>query len=158
MLKLLPILFLAVINTANVNIFEIEGIFSSGISRSVKNPRTKRCSCPHLTFAFGKERERIYDTATKARAIENGNYFVASSTTGKGLMDFIGKSRIVHPSGKVIAEIEEGEGMITAELDTTVLQHYRYEETEDSHAYFSNRRKELYGEICRIRGPSEGLP
>ena len=30
MLKLLPILFLTVINTANVNIFEIEGIFSSG--------------------------------------------------------------------------------------------------------------------------------
>ena len=30
MLKLLPILFLAVINTTNVNIFEIEGIFSSG--------------------------------------------------------------------------------------------------------------------------------
>jgi len=30
MLKLLPILLLAVINTANVNIFEIEGIFSSG--------------------------------------------------------------------------------------------------------------------------------
>ena len=30
MLKILPILFLAVINTANVNIFEIEGIFSSG--------------------------------------------------------------------------------------------------------------------------------
>ena len=30
MLKLLPILFLAVINTANVNIFEIEGVFSSG--------------------------------------------------------------------------------------------------------------------------------
>jgi len=30
MLKLLPILFLAVLNTANVNIFEIEGIFSSG--------------------------------------------------------------------------------------------------------------------------------
>ena len=30
MLKLLPMLFLAVINTVNVNIFEIEGIFSSG--------------------------------------------------------------------------------------------------------------------------------
>ena len=30
MLKLLPILFLTVINTVNVNIFEIEGIFSSG--------------------------------------------------------------------------------------------------------------------------------
>ena len=30
MLKLLPILFSVVINIANVNIFEIEGIFSSG--------------------------------------------------------------------------------------------------------------------------------
>ena len=30
MLKLLPMLFLAVINTVNVNIFEIEGILSSG--------------------------------------------------------------------------------------------------------------------------------
>ena len=30
MIKLLPILFLTVINTVNVNIFEIEGIFSSG--------------------------------------------------------------------------------------------------------------------------------
>ena len=30
MLKLLPILFMAALNTANVNIFEIEGIFSSG--------------------------------------------------------------------------------------------------------------------------------
>ena len=30
MLKLLPILFMAALNTVNVNIFEIEGIFSSG--------------------------------------------------------------------------------------------------------------------------------
>ena len=30
MIKLLPILFSVVINIANVNIFEIEGIFSSG--------------------------------------------------------------------------------------------------------------------------------
>ena len=30
MIKLLPVLFLTVINTVNVNIFEIEGIFSSG--------------------------------------------------------------------------------------------------------------------------------
>ena len=30
MLKLLPILFSVVISIANVNIFEIEGIFSSG--------------------------------------------------------------------------------------------------------------------------------
>jgi predicted amidohydrolase len=109
-------------------------------------------------FAFGKERWKIYDTATKARAIENGSYLVASSTTGKGFMDFIGKSRIVHPSGKVIAEIDDEEGMIEVEMDTSALHQYRYEEIGDSHAYFANRRKDLYRDICQIRGPSEDLP
>ena len=43
MLKLLPILFSVVINIANVNIFEIEGIFSSGhinaLERYVEQPK-----------------------------------------------------------------------------------------------------------------------
>lgn len=99
-------------------------------------------------FAFGKERERIYDTATKARAIENGAFLVASSTTGKGLMDFIGKSRVVHPSGEVLAQLDEEEGIISVDIDISVLDHYRYEEKGDSHAYFVNRHSDMYGDIC----------
>ncbi len=105
-------------------------------------------------FAFGKEREMIYETATRARAIENGAYLAASSTTGKGLMDFIGRSRIVHPSGRVMKQIDEGEGLLIGDIDLSALDHYRYEEVGDSHAYFKNRRKEMYGEIC-LRDPSE---
>ncbi len=101
-----------------------------------------------VSFAFGKERWKIYDTATKARAIENGCYLVASSTTGKGFMDFIGHTRIVHPSGQVMAELEEEQGMIIRELDLDVLYHYRYEEAGDSHAYFKNRDPRLYKDLC----------
>ncbi len=108
-------------------------------------------------FAFGKERYRIYDAATKARAIENGCYLAAASTTGRGEMNFIGKSRIVHPSGRILAEIEEGEGAIFAEIDTSILEHYRYEETGDSHAYFSNRKRLLYRDICHFTD-SKGDP
>ena len=110
-------------------------------------------------FAFGKERWRIYETATKARAIENGSYLLASSTTGEGLMDFIGRSRIVHPSGEVLAQIDEGEGLVFADIDTSFLDHYRYEEEGDSHAYFSNRRRDLYKEVCLrdLREDRKGL-
>jgi len=105
------------------------------------------------SFAFGRLRERIYDTATRARAIENGVYLVTSSTVGKGVMDFLGKSRIVHPSGKVMEELKNGEGVIISDIDLSVLDHYRYEEQGDSHAYFKRRRPELYYEIPSLRYP-----
>ncbi len=101
------------------------------------------------SFAFGEERKRIYDTATKARAIENGAYLVTSSQTGKGLMDFIGRSRIISPSGEVLKEFSKHEkGLAYCDLDLSVIHHYRYEEIGDSHAYFSNRKPELYKGIC----------
>ena len=105
------------------------------------------------SFAFGRLRERIYDTATRARAIENGVYLVTSSTVGKGVMDFLGKSRIVHPSGKVMEELEDGQGMIISDIDLSILDHYRYEEEGDSHAYFKRRRPELYYEISSLKYP-----
>ena len=99
-------------------------------------------------FAFGRERWRIYDTATKARAIENGSFLISSSTTGKGLMDFIGKSRVVHPSGEVLSQLDDEEGILTTDIDVSVLDHYRYEEMGDSHAYFVNRKADMYKDIC----------
>ena len=69
MLKLLPILFLAVINTANVNIFEIEGIFSSGhinaLERYVDGNDTYRraqhnLSVCYFTIRNFKEGSRLY--------------------------------------------------------------------------------------------------
>ena len=100
-------------------------------------------------FAFGRTRWNIYDVATRSRAIENGAFLVASSTCGEGFMDFVGHSRIVHPSGKILAELPEGEGLISAEIDPSEVYRYRYVEEGDSHAYFSNRKPNMYREILR---------
>jgi len=106
-------------------------------------------------FAFGKERYNIFDIATRARALENGSFLLASSTCGKGFMDFVGHSRIVSPNGKIMKELISEEGLIFEDLDLDILNKYRYEEIEDSHAYFKNRRPEIYKEICYKRRVDE---
>ncbi len=98
-------------------------------------------------FAFGKERWRIYDVATRSRAIENGSFLVASSTNGVGFMEFVGHSRIVHPSGEILAELEEEDGLVHSRIDVEVTHKYRYLEIEDSHAYLSNRKPHMYRDV-----------
>ena len=102
-------------------------------------------------FAFGKERYNIFDIATRARALENGSFLLVSSTCGEGFMDFVGHSRIVSPRGEVVKDLAFDEGLILEDLDLNILDKYRYEEIEDSHAYFKNRRPEIYREICDRR-------
>lgn len=98
-----------------------------------------------MPFAFGKERYRIYDIATKSRAIENGVYVVTSSQSGKCKeMVLLGQSRIVSPSGEVIESLGTGEGIMWSTLDINIEKHYRYEETGDSHAYFANIKDDVY--------------
>ncbi|WP_126992676.1 carbon-nitrogen hydrolase family protein [Thermosipho globiformans] len=100
-------------------------------------------------FAFSKERKNIYEIATRARALENGAFLVTSSTSGKGLMDFIGNSRIVGPDGNVITQAKRKEELIYADIDVSKLDFFRYKEEGISHAYFLNRKKELYRDVIR---------
>jgi len=96
-------------------------------------------------FAFGAERHRIYDVATRSRAMENGAFLVTSSQNGNsGKMNFIGKSRIVSPSGEIITEAGNAEGIILGKLDLGLVEKYRYREVDDSHAYYANFRNDLY--------------
>jgi len=98
-----------------------------------------------VPFAFGKERTGIYTAAISARSIENGVFLVASSQPGKpGPIEFVGCSRVVHPSGRVLADAGSAEGFIIAELDVDQVKRYRYHEGGDSNGYFSNLRPELY--------------
>ncbi|QTA38590.1 carbon-nitrogen hydrolase family protein [Thermosipho ferrireducens] len=97
-----------------------------------------------VPFAFGKERAHIYDIATRSRALENGAFLVTSSTAGKGIMDYIGKSRLINPRGDIVVEAVQKEELIASEIDVQQLHHYRFIESGDSHAYFLNRREELY--------------
>ncbi|MFO7882972.1 MAG: carbon-nitrogen hydrolase family protein [Kosmotogaceae bacterium] len=98
-----------------------------------------------MPFAFGKERYRIYDIATRSRALENGIFVVTSSQSGECKeMELLGQSRIVSPSGEVVESLGTGEGIMWSTLDIDVEKHYRYEEIGDSHAYFANIKDDIY--------------
>ncbi|HHF08319.1 MAG TPA: carbon-nitrogen hydrolase family protein [Kosmotoga arenicorallina] len=96
-------------------------------------------------FAFGKERERIYEIATRARAIENGSFLMAANQIEKGSeMEYLGKSRIISPDGNLLADAGNAEGIIWATLNLAKVNTYRYTEQGTSHGYFANFREDLY--------------
>lgn len=98
-----------------------------------------------VPFAFGRERRMIYDTATRARSIENGCFLAAASQVGSNkFMNFVGESRIVSPSGEIIADCGGAEGFAFTDVDTKLVKRYRFNESRDSHGYFSNFREDLY--------------
>ena len=73
--------------------------------------------------------EAHWEPLLRARAIENQAYVVAPAQFGNSATSFEthGHSMIVDPWGKVIAEIADGPGMITAEIDLDYLARVRAE-------------------------------
>lgn len=70
-----------------------------------------------------------WEPLLRARAIENQAYIVAPGQFGRSRSSFEthGHSMIVDPWGKVIAEIADGPGVITAEIDLDYLKKIRAE-------------------------------
>jgi len=62
----------------------------------------------------------------RARAIENQCYVVGVNRCGTDPgFTFEGRSQIIDPSGKIIADAGNGEGVVSAELDIEYLKAYR---------------------------------
>ncbi len=70
-----------------------------------------------------------WETLLRARAIENQVYIVAPDQFGKGAKSFEthGHSLIVDPWGKILAELADGPGVISAEIDLDYLAKVRAE-------------------------------
>lgn len=78
--------------------------------------------------AFGKARYYAWDVASRARALENGNYIVACNRAGteKNETEFCASSRIVGPKGELLAAARtEGDEVIIAEVDLDRIQEQR---------------------------------
>ncbi|OLN23563.1 carbon-nitrogen hydrolase family protein [Domibacillus antri] len=77
--------------------------------------------------AFGKARLYAWDIATRARALENGLYVIASNLTGteKEETTFGGTSRIINPMGTVLAEAGQDEEVIVSEIDLSFVTKQR---------------------------------
>ncbi|MDX8398255.1 MAG: carbon-nitrogen hydrolase family protein [Mariprofundaceae bacterium] len=70
-----------------------------------------------------------WHTLLRARAIENQCYVLASAQTGQhadGRQTY-GHSLIIDPWGKILCQLERGQGMITAQLDLDFIEKVRQE-------------------------------
>lgn len=70
-----------------------------------------------------------WETLLRARAIENQTYIIAADQYGKSAKSFEchGHSMIVDPWGSILAELPDGPGVITAEIDLDHLAKVRAE-------------------------------
>jgi predicted amidohydrolase len=85
--------------------------------------------------AWETTRIHVWDTLTRARAIENGLFLVGVNRVGreKGI-SFPGRSVIVNPLGEVIVRHRDSEGLMNAEIDLDEIARIRHEVT-----YFTDR-------------------
>jgi predicted amidohydrolase len=75
---------------------------------------------------FPSVREHHWVTLLQARAIENQAYVVACNRTGSDpKLAYPGRSMVVDPYGKIIADAGDREGVLTATLDLSDLREYR---------------------------------
>jgi predicted amidohydrolase len=98
-----------------------------------------------------KDANSIKDTVAKryfacnvARALENQRVFVAANQVGvddKSGIEYAGHSQIVAPSGLVIADSGDGEGLAVAKVDTARATE---EAIRDSFDYLKDRASESY--------------
>jgi nitrilase len=73
--------------------------------------------------------EAHWETLLRARAIENQVYIIAPDQFGSSANSFEthGHSMIIDPWGRIVAELPEGPGMITASIDLDYLAKIRAE-------------------------------
>lgn len=96
--------------------------------------------------------ETSADVICVARAAENRVYMATCDRVGEEHgFRFIGRSKIIAPTGTILASAGEVEAVITADIDVALAREKRsvmipglYETTVDQ-----SRRPELYGEIVR---------
>ncbi|AJY77758.1 carbon-nitrogen hydrolase family protein [Paenibacillus beijingensis] len=77
--------------------------------------------------AYGQPRLYAWDVATRARALENGIFVIASNRTGteKERATFGGHSRITDPLGRVLAEAAAEDEVIVSEIDLDTVAKQR---------------------------------
>jgi len=93
--------------------------------------------------------EEDWDLITKARAFDNTLHLVAANRIGDdgGTLSFFGHSKIIGPTGKEIAALDERvEGVISAEIDLSLTQ----KERARYYTFFKDRRPEAYGDIVKM--------
>ncbi len=113
--------------------FECGGcVVSPFVCYDLRFPEVFRCAVRRGTTVFvviaNWPEPRIYHWVTllQARAIENQSYVIGVNRCGDDpKLAYPGRSLIVDPRGKILADAGSGENVISAELDMAALSNYR---------------------------------
>jgi len=89
-----------------------------------------------IPSAVPKGYEHLLELRTKARAQDNQIFVVGCNMCGSG---FCGRSLVVDPKGKVVAQAGEGEELLLCEIDLSAVEEERLSEP-----VFRCRRDDLY--------------
>lgn len=93
--------------------------------------------------AWPAARPTHWDHLTRARAIENQAFVVAANRVGSdGPFQFHGHSRVVSPTGELLAEAGEDEELLVAEIDTSLIEAFR-----STIPALADRRPDMYGPL-----------
>jgi len=93
------------------------------------------------------ERSHVYEFFTKARALENGVWLVASNQTGGPSHDpFLGCSRFVTPKGNIMAEMKREQGILVQNVDLSLSQ--KLLDRGETYPFLGDRKPNLYGNLC----------
>mgnify|MGYP000306645884 CR=1 FL=1 len=130
-----------------ISIYEIDGVKAATVIcydiRFVELIRTLALKGIEILFVpaqWPHPRLEHWRTLLKARAIENQMFVAAVNGVGEaGKLEFCGTSMLLDPWGKVIAGAEEDEGIITGEIDLSIIKDIR-----ERINVFRDRRPEVY--------------
>jgi predicted amidohydrolase len=95
-------------------------------------------------MAWECERSFVYEGLVAARAIENVAYVVCINQTGS-MQDihYYGRSRIIDPLGRVVVEMAEEVGLVTADLDLEWVGQLRSSTETATYPLLADRRESL---------------
>lgn len=97
------------------------------------------------------------DLLAPARAVENRVFVATCNRVGiENGFAFIGKSKIIDPSGEILCGVETGEGILVADLDLTGAREKKIVRIPGQHEteLFRSRRPDLYSELTVPVAPS----
>ena len=97
--------------------------------------------------AWIREDEDIWPLHLQARALDNLVYVAGINRVGvEGKLQFIGRSMLVDPRGKIIQALDDHEDMLVAEIDLDLVAQARR-----GALHWTGRRPELYQSIADLK-------
>jgi predicted amidohydrolase len=89
----------------------------------------------------------LADFVPRTRAVENAVFFVMVNRIGPdGPADFLGRSQVVDPGGRVLVDAGDREGLVTADIDVSEARSKDREQGDGLYelAIMTDRRPDLY--------------